>query len=55
MGVPDETREQMRKAYEAFKGVKTPRIPRRYEEYESTPLRCVVESGPLQHDVVIEP
>jgi hypothetical protein len=45
----------MRKAYEAFKGVKTPRIPRRYEEYESTPLRCVVESGPLQHDVVIEP
>lgn len=55
MGVPDETREEMRKAYEAFKAVKTPRIPRRYEDYGSTPLRCTVESGPLEHDVVIEP
>ena len=55
MGVPDETREEMRKAYEAFKAVKTPRIPRRYEDYGFTPLRCTVESGPLEYDVVIEP
>lgn len=55
MGVPDETREEMRKAYESFKAVKTPRIPRRYEDYGSTPLRCVVESGSLQQDLVIEP
>ncbi len=55
MGIPDEKLAEMRKEYEAFKAVKTPRIPSRYEDYESTPLRCAVESGPQRHDVVIEP
>ncbi|MEI8228096.1 MAG: hypothetical protein WCH77_07505 [Planctomycetota bacterium] len=55
MGIPDEKLAEMRKEYEAFKSMKTPRIPRRYEDYASTPLRCVVESGPQQNDVVIEP
>jgi hypothetical protein len=45
----------MRKAYEAYKPPKLPRIPRRYEDYSSTPLRLTVPAKSPQHDVVIEP
>jgi hypothetical protein len=55
MGIPDEQLAGMKKAYEDYKPPKLLRIPRRYEDYTSTPLRMTVPAKSPQHDIVIEP
>lgn len=55
MGIPDEKLAEMRKEYETYKPPKTPRIPKHYQDYGSTPLRYTVVPRSQEHDIVIEP
>lgn len=55
MGVPEDTLAEMQKEYDSYKPPKTPRIPRRYADYGSTPLRYTVVPRSQKHDIVIDP